>query len=76
MKVTTAAPMTITQMIELSPTKDALINVGDTRCRYMAAAPGQEIEVDYTYHDPETRFAFGLRKVNKPGYQYLAFRIE
>jgi len=76
MKVTTTAPITITQMIELSPTKDALIVLGDYRCRYMAASPGQEIEVDYTYYDPETRLAFGLRKVNKPGYQYLAFRIE
>jgi len=76
MKVTTTAPITITQMIELSPTNDALIVLGDYRCRYMAASPGQEIEVDYTYYDPETKLVFGLRKVNKPGYQYLAFRIE
>jgi len=76
MKVTTTAPITITQMIELSPTKDALIVLGDARCRYMAAAPGQNIEVDYTYYDPETGLAFGLRKVNNAKtYEYLAYRI-
>ena len=76
MKVYTNTPLTTEEMMELSPTNDALIVLGDYRCRYMAASPGQEIEVDYTYYDPETRFAFGLRKVNKPWYQYLAFRIE
>lgn len=76
MKVRTNKPLTMEEMMELSPTNDALIVLGDARCRYMAASPGQEIEVDYTYYDPETGLAFGLRKVNKPGYQYLAFRIE
>lgn len=76
MKVYTNTPLTTEEMIELSPTNDALIVVGNYLCRYMRATPGQEIEVDYTYYDPETRLAFGLRKVNKPGYQFLAFRIE
>lgn len=76
MKVYTNTPLTMEEMMELSPTNDALIVLGDYRCRYMAASPGQEIEVDYTYYDPETRLAFGLRKVNKPEYQHLAFRIE
>lgn len=76
MRVTTGTPLSMEQMIELSPRGDALINVGDARCRYMAASPGQEIEVDYTYYDPETGLAFGLRKVNNPKtYEYLAYRI-
>ena len=76
MRVTTGTPLSTEEMMELSPTNDALIVLGDYRCRYMAAAPGQEIEVDDTYYDSETGLAFGLRKVNKPGYQYLAFRIN
>lgn len=76
MKVYTTTPLTMEEMINLSPTNDALIMIGNFRCRYMRATPRQEIEVEYTYYDPETRLAFGLRKVNKPGYQYLAFRIE
>jgi len=76
MKAYTTTPLTMEEMINLSPTNDALIMIGNFRCRYMRATPRQEIEVDYTYYDPETKLAFGLRKVNKPGYQYLAFRIE
>lgn len=76
MKVRTNKPLTMEEMMELSPTNDALIVLGDARCRYMAASPGQEIEVDYTYYDPETGLAFGLRKVNNPKtYEYLAYRI-
>lgn len=76
MKVYTNTSLTTEEMMELSPTNDALIVLGDYRCLYMAAAPGQEIEVDDTYYDSGTGLAFGLRKVYKPGYQYLAFRIE
>ena len=76
MKAYTTTPLTMEEMINLSPTNDALIMIGNFRCRYMRATPRQEIEVEYTYYDPETRLAFGLRKANKPGYQYLAFRIE
>lgn len=76
MKAYTTTPLTMEEMINLSPTNDALIMIGNFRCRYMRVTPRQEIEVEYTYYDPETRLAFGLRKVNKPGYQYLAFRIE
>lgn len=53
MKVYTNTPLTTEEMMELSPTNDALIVLGDYRCRYMAASPGQEIEVDYTYYDPK-----------------------
>lgn len=77
MKVYTTTPLTMEEMINLSPTKDALINLGEFRCRYMAAAPGQNIEVEYTYYDPETGLAFGLRKVNSAKtYEYLAYRIH
>jgi hypothetical protein len=74
MRVTTGTPLSMEQMIELSPRGDALIDLGDYRCRYMAAAPGQEIEVTEIYDGAEGRF--GLREVNKPNYQYLAFRIQ
>lgn len=76
MKAYTNTPLTTEEMMELSPTNDALIVLGDYRCRYMAASSGQEIEVDYTYYDPETGLAFGLRKVNSTKtYEYLAYRI-
>lgn len=76
MKVRTNKPLTMEEMINLSPTNDALIMIGNFRCRYMKATPRQEIEVDYTYYDPETGLAFGLRKVNNPKtYEYLAYRI-
>jgi len=77
MLVTTAEPLTMSQMIELSKTNDALIRLGDFKCRYMMASKGQEIEVPLTYYDPNTKLAFGLRPVSKPNgkYDYLAFRI-
>ena len=77
MKVNTNTPLTMEEMIELSPTNDALIVLGDYHCRYMAAAPGREIEVDDIYCDPETGLAFGLRKVNSAKtYEYLAYRVH
>ena len=74
MKVITAEPLTIEEMIDMSETRDALIILGGWKCRYMRYSPGQEIEVPYTYYDG---IAFGLKPVTgKKGYDYLAFRIE
>lgn len=76
MLVTTAKPLSPMQMIEMSKTKDALIDINGWKCRYMMANEGQEIEVNMTYYDSEIG-AFGLREVSKSNgkYDYLAFRI-
>ena len=76
MLVTTAKPLTMIEMINITG-KDALMNLNGFKCRYMMFSEGQELEVPYTYYDPETKLAFGLRPVNKPNgkYDYLAFRI-
>ena len=74
MKVTTAKPLTMDEMMELSEAGDAIITLGGWKCRYMRATEGQEMEVPYTYY--ENGLAFGLRPVGKKkGYEYLAFRI-
>ena len=77
MLVKTAKPLTVDQMFELSETKDALIRLGDFKCRYMRTTENQEIEVDCVYHKTEENLIFGLRHVSKPNgkYDYLAFRI-
>ena len=76
MRVVTAKPLTIEEMIDMSETNDAIINLGSWKCRYMRASEGQEIEVTLTYYDEETG-AWGLREVSKPNgkYEYLAFKI-
>lgn len=76
MKVITAEPLTMAQMIELSKTNDALIMVGEFKCRYMRATASQEIEVDVTAYDKATGIRWGLRRVEKPQYKYLAFKIR
>ena len=76
MKVITAEPLTMAQMIELSKTGDALITVGEFKCRYMRTAASQEIEVDVVGYDRETGIRWGLRRVEKPQYKYLAFKIQ
>ena len=78
MLVTTAEPLTMDQMIEFSKTGDALINLDEYKCRYMAASEGQEIEVPIIYYDSKTDIVFGLRPVSKPNgkYDYLAFKIN
>ena len=77
MLVTTAEPLTMLQMISMSKTHDALIELGGWKCRYLRATEGQEMEVPYVYYDKETKFTFGLKPVSKPNgkYDYLAFRI-
>lgn len=77
MLVTTAKPLTIAEMMSLSETKDALIDLNGWKCRYLALSPGQTIEVPYTYYDNDTKLAFGLRHVSKPNsrYEFIAFRI-
>lgn len=76
MLVTTAKPLTMMEMLELSKTGDALIEINGWKCRYLRVTEGQEIEVDITYYDNEIG-AFGLREVSKPNgkYDYLAYRI-
>ncbi len=78
MRVITAEPLAIDQMIEMSETNDAIIKVGDFKCRYMMATEGQELDVPYTYYDSVRDLAFGLRPVTKPNgkYNYLAFKIQ
>lgn len=73
----TAEPLTISQMVELSETNDALIILGEFKCKYLMAAEEQKIEVPYAYYDPKTNLTFGLRPVSKPNsrYDYIAFRI-
>lgn len=73
----TAEPLTISQMVELSETNDAVITLGKFRCKYLMAAEGQIIEVPHVYCDPKTNLLFGLRPVSKPNsrYDYIAFRI-
>ena len=76
MLVKTAKPLSPIEMINMSKTKDALININGWKCRYMMAKEGQEIEVNLTYYDSEIG-AFGLRESSNPNgkYDYLAFRI-
>lgn len=76
MLVTTAKPLTMMEMLDLSKTGDALIEINGWKCRYMRAAEGQEIEVNMTYYDNKIG-AFGLNEVSKPNgkYDYLAYRI-
>lgn len=75
MKVTTTEPLKMEEMIAMSKTHDARIELGDFKCRYLMASPGQEIEVDYTYY--KDGLAFGLRKAKSSNglYDYLAYRI-
>lgn len=77
MRVTTAKPLTMKEMMKLSKTGDALIEINGWKCRYMRATEGQEIEVQYTYYDYDNG-AFGLREVSKPNgkYNYLAYKIH
>ena len=78
MKVKTAQPLTIDEMIKLTG-KDALYQIGPKemrRSRIMNATYGQEIDVDVTVYDRITGIKWGLRRVNKPDYGYLAFRIQ
>ena len=77
MKVVTAKPLTMGEMISMSKTGDALIEINGWKCRYMRATEGQEIEVECTYYDNNIG-AFGLREVSKPNgkYNYLAYRIH
>lgn len=76
MKVITAKPLTMDEMIDITG-KDALMNLNGFKCRYMMISEGQEIDVNLTYYDPDTRLAFGLREAKQPNkkYDYLAFRI-
>ena len=75
MLVTTAKPLTMAEVIEMSETGDALITLGGWKCRYVTFSPGQTLEVPYTYY--EDGIAFGLKPVSKgKAYDYLAFRIE
>lgn len=76
MKVITAKPLDVMQMMEMSPTHDALLQLGEFKCRYIRASAGQEMEVPYTYYDSDTGLAFGLRPVDGDGYDYMAIRIE
>lgn len=76
MKVITAEPLDTMQMIMMSPTHDALLQLGEFKCRYIRASVGQETEVPYTYYDSDTGLAFGLRPVKGKGYDYMAIRIE
>lgn len=76
MKVITAEPLDMMQMIEMSPTHDAFLQLGEFKCRYLRVSAGQETEAPYTYYDSDTGLAFGLRPVNGKGYDYIALRIE
>lgn len=69
MKVKTAEPLTMAQIIMLTG-RDALIEIDGYKCRIINASPGQEIEVDMVCN------GWGLRRVNKPKYEYLAMRVK
>ena len=76
MKVITAKPLDMMQMIMMSPTHDALLQLGEFKCRYIRASAGHETEVPCTYYDSDTGLAFGLRPVDGKSYDYMAFSIE
>ena len=74
MKVTTANPLTMAEIIQLTG-KDALYQIGKSTCRIMNASPGQEIDVSSICYEPSGR-KWGLRKVDSQQYKFLAFRIQ
>ena len=69
MKAITAEPLTMAEIMTLTG-KDALYTIDGYKCRIMNTSAGQEIEVDMVYN------GWGLRRVNKPKYEYLAMRVK
>ena len=78
MLVTTAKPLSFEQMIDLSETNDAIINLDSRRCRYLMLSEGQDLEVPIIHYDYNKNLVFGIRPVGKPNnkYEYIAFTIN
>lgn len=69
MKAITDKPLTISEMVLLTG-KDALHTIDGYKCRIINTSAGQEIEVDMICN------GWGLRRVNKPEYEYLAMKVK
>lgn len=69
MKAITAEPLTMAEILALTG-RDALHTIEGHKCRIMNTSAGQEIEVDMICN------GWGLRRVDKPKYEYLAMRVK
>lgn len=69
MKAITVEPLTMAEIMALTG-RDALCTIDGYKCRIMNTSAGQEIEVDMVCN------GWGLRRVNKPKYEYLAMRVK
>ena len=75
MKVKTATPLTMPEIIELTG-GDAIITLDGYKCRIMNASAGQIIDVNKVAWNSQTDLQFGLREVKGKPYKFLAFRCE
>ena len=76
MKVTTAEPMTMKEIINLTG-KDAAYEFDGYKVRIMNFSPNQEVECNLIKKDSKSSLTFGLKKIEgKERYQYLAFLIQ
>ena len=75
MKVKTAEPLTMKQIIMLTG-RDALIEIDGYKCRIMNASPGQIINVNKVVSNSKTQIKWGLREVKEKPYKYLAYKCE
>lgn len=73
MKVKTAEPLTMTQIIMLTG-RDALIEIDGYKCRIMNASPGQIIEVNRVVWNSKQNIQWGLREVKGKPYKFLAYK--
>lgn len=65
-------PMDITELVWFTG-KDALMKIGDYKCRIMSFSPNQKIEVVDVVECKGKKFGIKEMSNPKPNYQYLAF---